>query len=93
MALSGAKTAAAAGECGSEAGGESRARFPEERWKTRNGLSFRAVRIGEGGWGSDGEGVALLVRSALVEGVMMAGMATSFLRLKRGKWSMSKWGA
>ena len=47
--LVGENTAAAAGECGSEAGGESRARLPEERWNRLNGLSFWTERIGATG--------------------------------------------
>ena len=69
--------------------GESRARFPEPRWKTWwRGLSRGPRRAGATGWRSPG-GDAFSEGSASTE-VKMAGtaVASSFLRRKRGKWDM-----
>jgi hypothetical protein len=78
---------AAAGECVSDAGGESRARLPDERWKTRKGLSFWNERMGDPGGRSPGGGVVVVLRGRSL--VIRVGAATSFLRRwNRGRWAI-----
>jgi len=81
MRLSGARQAAVAGEWGSDAGGESRARLAEDRIRDRKGPSLWDGRVGGRTWRSPGGGVVL---PSMLVGVMMVGC----LRRKRGRRSM-----